>query len=176
MLSKIPLWTWKPKLWPSNPCQNLGDNSYSSDSHCTEDILPQTDIVLTQWSSLPKMLVRWRPLWGWQSLYRTQPELPGSKGKMFCALPVCDRLELQAWEGNMVKSRCTNDFHGCLWVTRDQAIEFVGSLELQKTPTLFKQLPCGWSCTVEWWCTEILEHVSLISSWELKPSLISVIY
>lgn len=53
-LSKIPLWPWNPKLWPLSACQNLGDNSYSSDSHCAENILPQADIVLTQWSSLPK--------------------------------------------------------------------------------------------------------------------------
>lgn len=85
VLSKIPLWTWKPKLWPLSACQNLGDNSYSSDSHCAEHILPQADIVLTQWSSLPKTLVWWCLLWGWQSLYGAQPELPGSKGRMCTA-------------------------------------------------------------------------------------------
>lgn len=70
VLSKIPLWTWKPKNWPLSACQHLWDNTYSSDSHCAENVLPQADIVLTQWISLPKTLVRWRLLWGWQSHYR----------------------------------------------------------------------------------------------------------
>lgn len=69
-LSKIQLWAWKHKHWPLSAYQNLGDNTYSSDSHCTENILPQADIVLTQWISSPKTLVRWCLLWGWQSHYR----------------------------------------------------------------------------------------------------------
>lgn len=70
VLSKLTLWTWKSKTWPLSACQYLGDNTYSSDSHCTENVLPQADIVLAQWISSPKTLVRWCLLWDWQSHYR----------------------------------------------------------------------------------------------------------
>lgn len=59
-----------PETWPLRAWQYLRDNTYSSDSHCTENFLPRADIVLTQWMFSPQTLVQWLLLWGWQSHYR----------------------------------------------------------------------------------------------------------
>lgn len=88
--SKIPLWTRK-LTFKCLPVPGRYNNTYSSDSHCTENFLPPADIVLTQWISSPKHCCN-DVYYGVDShIIETWPELPVFKWKLFYALYACDR-------------------------------------------------------------------------------------